>query len=83
MSDGQSWPRNNERTMPKQKPKRKRATKKLPSQGGCWYCHGDTAPLVFSCEFDTYLHEKCLRAAMGDKGDAEAAIMGRELGIVA
>lgn len=31
-----------------------------PNEGGCWYCHKDDGEMVFSCEFDTYLHMECL-----------------------
>lgn len=44
----------------------------------CWYCKGDGCD-HFSGEFDTPLHEKCLRAAAADPEDREAAIMSREL----
>jgi hypothetical protein len=49
----------------------------------CWYCHcppGDD--LVFSWEFDTYVHLSCLRERIEhDPSDREAHIMGRELGL--
>lgn len=52
-----------------------------PQDGGCWYCKTDRGELVFSCEFDTYLHVNCLKQALANSDDREAAIMGRELGV--
>lgn len=52
---------------------------KHPNQGGCWYCHDDEGEMLFSVEFDCYIHEKCLRNALKDEKDREAQIMGREL----
>jgi hypothetical protein len=52
-----------------------------PHDGGCWYCHKNNPPLLFSCEFDTFVHEHCLRCAInGDPEcqDREARIMARE-----
>lgn len=31
-----------------------------PVDGGCWYCYDDSGEMLFSFEFDTYLHEACL-----------------------
>ncbi len=50
-----------------------------PRDGGCWYCHELTPPLVFSCEFDTNVHEACLKEAMKNENDREASIMGAEI----
>lgn len=61
-------------------PPEKCRRQKTPQEGGCWYCCSDEPPLLFSCEFDTNVHEVCLRAAIEkDNSDREAAIMGREL----
>lgn len=50
-----------------------------PQEGGCWYCHKRDDPLMFSCEFDAYLHLKCLKKAlMDDPKNREAIIMMRE-----
>ncbi len=49
-----------------------------PSRGGCWYCYRAGAEL-FSTEFDTKVHEACLRKAAENPHDPEAAAMAREL----
>jgi hypothetical protein len=50
-----------------------------PQEGGCWYCHKKDEFLIFSREFDTYLHIKCLKKALADDPrDREAKIMMRE-----
>ncbi len=61
--------------------------KKHPCDGGCWFCHTDDGDMMFSCEFDTYVHEQCLRneAAVVNESEfdehfnAEARIMAAEL----
>jgi len=49
----------------------------------CWYCHcppGDD--LVFSWEFDTYVHLSCIRDRLAsDPSDREAHILGREFNL--
>jgi hypothetical protein len=35
--------------------------KKTPNEGGCWFCNDDEQPLLFDVEFDTFVHEACLR----------------------
>ena len=50
-----------------------------PQDGWCWYCHTAAGEMLFSTEFDTYVHEACLRQAAADPTDREAAIMAREL----
>jgi hypothetical protein len=48
-------------------------------EGGCWYCHKKIDPLVFSFEFDTYFHPKCLEKRLAENPkDIEAKIMMRE-----
>lgn len=33
-----------------------------PVDGGCWFCHvGDNRDMWFCHEFDTWIHEDCLR----------------------
>lgn len=49
-----------------------------PQNGGCWYCHGDK-DLIFSTEFDTFVHEDCIKEAAEDSDDREAQIMYQEL----
>ena len=51
--------------------------KKTPQEGGCWYCHEDTSPLLFSTEFDTYVHEDCIRSQTNPT--SEDRIMYNEL----
>jgi hypothetical protein len=52
----------------------------LPQEGGCWYCGGDGGEMVFSYEFDCWLHLPCLQTALStDPTDSEARIMAREL----
>ena len=47
---------------------------------GCWYCGGkDGQDLLFSIEFDTPVHEHCLKKALKNDDDMEAKIMAREL----
>jgi hypothetical protein len=53
----------------------------FPHDGGCWYCCTKTENMWFSMEFDTYVHESCLREALEDKTNREAQIMGREFGL--
>lgn len=51
----------------------------IPHEGGCWYCRKKTDTLVFSFEFDTYFHLKCLEKRLTDNPkDIEAKIMMRE-----
>jgi len=58
-----------------------------PVDGGCWFCKsrdvGRKESILFSFEFDCYVHEHCLRRAAKpwDDGsiDPEAAIMFREI----
>lgn len=47
---------------------------------GCWYCRKRiVSDGLFSTEFDCWLHEDCLVAALKrDPKDLEAAIMARE-----
>jgi hypothetical protein len=32
--------------------------KKHPNEGGCWFCHDDEGEMIFSWEFDCWLHEE-------------------------
>lgn len=32
-----------------------------PSKGGCWFCYTDQGDMLFDTEFDTWVHESCLR----------------------
>jgi len=52
-----------------------------PADGGCWYCHEkhDDVPMLFSTEFDTFVHRGCLITARRDDSNEEAKIMYREL----
>lgn len=55
-----------------------------PQNGGCWYCHLQdefgTNGMVFSYEFDTYLHMECLISSLRrDPSDPEARIIAKEL----
>jgi hypothetical protein len=52
---------------------------KPPHLGGCWYCHDDQEPMLFSTEFDCYVHQTCLANAAKVPNDREAAIMAKEL----
>ena len=53
-----------------------------PHDGGCWYCHKADENLVFSIEWDAYVHLACVREALErDPQDAEAWVFARELGI--
>jgi hypothetical protein len=40
--------------------------KKDPVDGGCWFCHTDDLPMVFDYEFDTLVHEQCIRATLAE-----------------
>lgn len=52
----------------------------FPEDGGCWYCYGVDDELVFSTEFDAYVHLECLECRLQDSpDDREAQIMAREL----
>ena len=53
-----------------------------PHDGGCWYCYKMDENLVFSIEWDAYVHLACVREALErDPQDAEALVFARELGI--
>lgn len=50
-----------------------------PNDGGCWFCYTDQGEMVFSTEFDCYLHLSCLQKEMtADPTNREAKIMARE-----
>jgi sRNA-binding carbon storage regulator CsrA len=49
-----------------------------PTKGGCWYCHTATPPMMFSTEFDTFVHEWCLKRAAINRCP-EGVIMAAEL----
>lgn len=52
---------------------------KGPADGGCWYCWTAEDGLVFSIEFDTYLHLICLeRFFKANPTDEEALIFQSE-----
>jgi hypothetical protein len=53
----------------------------LPSlEKGCWYCESSTGEQVFSKEFDTYLHLKCLINQLSENPeDPEARLLKEEL----
>ena len=56
----------------------------MPDDGGCWYCHKADENLVFSIEWDAYVHPACVREALErDPQDDEAWVFARELGIAA
>lgn len=48
-----------------------------PANGGCWFCSMKTEEtLFFDSEFDTFVHESCLRKELQDHPDnPEAQIM--------
>lgn len=47
-----------------------------PSSGGCWFCYTKTEDMLFDTEFDTYVHEYCLRKELKENpGNPEAQIM--------
>lgn len=50
---------------------------KMPNEGGCWFCHQDDEhePLVFDCEFDTYVHRSCIQKNLDAGSDFEAWVM--------
>lgn len=55
---------------------------KGPTEGGCWYCFTTEDGLVFSREFDTYLHLLCLeRYLKANPTDEEALIFQSEFQI--
>lgn len=35
-----------------------------PNNGGCWFCHTQDDDLVFDWEFDTFVHENCIKSAL-------------------
>lgn len=53
-----------------------------PNDGGCWFCHKEIQPeeeCAFSVEFDTNLHEDCLKEALEkDPSHPEARTMASE-----
>jgi len=55
---------------------------KTPNQGGCWYCYQDEEKdaLVFSMEWDAYVHPRCVWQRLADNpSDEEALIFAREI----
>ena len=51
-----------------------------PSNGGCWFCSTkENKIILFSTEFDSYVHEECLLKA--DKENPEREIMMREFNL--
>jgi hypothetical protein len=47
-----------------------------PGKGGCWFCYQKTDDMIFDIEFDTFLHEECLRKELRENPDnPEAQIM--------
>lgn len=47
-----------------------------PHDGGCWFCYTKTNNMIFDTEFDTFLHEECLRNELkADPNNPEAKIM--------
>ena len=49
-----------------------------PSAGGCWFCYTapQDKPMLFDTEFDTFVHEDCLRKTLEEEPDhPEASIM--------
>lgn len=48
-----------------------------PVDGGCWFCYtDDEGPWFFDVEWDTYVHERCLRAVLKeDPENPEANFM--------
>lgn len=53
-----------------------------PTDGGCWYCQTKKPGLVFSGEFDTYVHQECIKARLKEEpSDPEAMIMAKEFSL--
>lgn len=51
------------------------------NEGGCWFCSTDQGDdWLFSFEFGTFLHEKCLIEEI-ELGNEEALIMMDEFGL--
>lgn len=49
---------------------------------GCWFCGKKGKNMQFSCEFDTMVHEDCIKKTLiMDEKHPEAKIMARELEI--
>lgn len=53
--------------------------RKLPTEGGCWFCQLAFAPLLMTTEFDAYVHGKCLIDAMKRERHQETRIMFTEI----
>ena len=56
-----------------------------PQEGGCWICwtkeDDENNPLMFSSEFDCYIHKECLEQELReDTYDEAIKIMAREFG---
>lgn len=46
------------------------------SSGGCWFCLNDEGEMLFDTEFDTWIHEECLRSELKENPDnPEAQLM--------
>ncbi len=54
--------------------------KRDPNDGGCWFCMEDDVEMLFSMEFDSWFHEKCLREALAEH-DPEAEIIATEYNV--
>ncbi|MDF2615441.1 MAG: hypothetical protein K0Q47_96 [Sedimentibacter sp.] len=56
---------------------------KSPTEGGCWFCSNtknETENLLFSFEFDTYVHASCV-LEKEKEGNGEAEIIAKELNL--
>lgn len=48
--------------------------KKDPTQGFCWFCSTDDGDMLFDTEFDTNVHESCLREKLKAEPDHPEAV---------
>jgi len=55
-----------------------------PQNGGCWYCHKTDYPLVFSIEFDTFVHLDCIKEMLklNDTNDKEITFLAKEFNLL-
>ena len=55
----------------------------MSEQYPCWFCQCDTEPMLFSWEFDTFVHDQCIRDTLRcDSNHMEARIMNDEFSCV-
>ena len=54
-----------------------------PSNGGCWYCYRKTDDMLFSSEYEFYVHEECIVDHLEEyPDDMPSLIMAEEFSLL-